>query len=218
MNIYVTTEGVVETIVYKYWIPYINPNLTCVDYLQDVTDNNFILFSGGGFPHYFEVIANAIEDVNLNSAFDRLVISVDSEEETYAAKRSEILGFVAQTHCRVEVRVIIQHFCFETWGLGNIRIVRPNTQSQLLRKYRAIFDVRSNDPEDLPPNNEEELNRSQFAEKYLRVALNDKFRNLTYSKRNPRALLHNTYFNQLQSRFSNTGHIASFHDFLNAFN
>jgi hypothetical protein len=47
--------------------------------------------------------------------------------------------------------------------------------------------------------------------------LNEKYRNLTYSKSNPGALLHVKYFEQIKNRLKDTGHIASFGAFLQAF-
>ena len=86
-----------------------------------------------------------------------------------------------------------------------------------LIQYKKFYNIRSADPELLPPYELEELNRAQFAEIYLRSALNDKFRNLTYSKRNPNALLNPKYFLRVKERFEQTGHIKSFDDFLTAF-
>jgi len=74
-----------------------------------------------------------------------------------------------------------------------------------------------NDPELLPAYPEEKLNRSQFAMRYLSLALYEKYKRLTYSKGKPNALLHPRYFNQVKRRLEETGHIRSFEAFLNAF-
>lgn len=217
MNIYVVVEGLVERRVYREWIPLVNPNLKQVYDIEAVVLDNFYLISGGGYPQYFDVVEAAIEDVNNFAAFDRLVISVDSEEFTFDDKYQEIDAFVSARYCRVDTRIVIQHFCIETWGLGNRTIVRRNPQLPRLITYRALFDVLDRDPELLPEYPDEELNRSQFAERYLRAALNDRFRNLTYSKSNPQPLLHPAYFGQLESRLNESGHIQSFAGFLAAF-
>jgi hypothetical protein len=124
---------------------------------------------------------------------------------------------LATQNTTVEIRIVVQHFCFEAWALGNRRIVRPHPTSSRLREYKQLFDVRSRDPELLPHKLDENLNRAQFAEKYLRLALTDTFRNLTYTKSNPQAVLHDKYFAQVKNRLRDTGHIASFDDFLRAF-
>ncbi len=217
MNIYVVTEGDAEEKIYKCWIPFVNPALSPVDRIDDVAYNHFYLISGRGYPQYFEIIKEAIEDINQFTMFDRLVISVDSEEMNKTDKYTEVMEFISNHQCRVEIRIIIQHFCFETWGLGNRRIMRINPQTPRLRKYKALYDVRSDDPELLPGNPDEELSRSQFALKYLRAAINDRYRNLTYTKRNPTTVRNIRYFEQVRNRLIQTGHIPSFNEFLTAF-
>lgn len=218
MNIYVVTEGKVEAIVYRCWIPLVNPILSPIDYISDVETNNFLIYSSKGYPYYFDTISDAIRDINLGKCFDRLVVTVDSEDYTKQEKYNEINSYLEEKDCSVEVIIVIQHFCIETWALGNRKIIRTNTNSRKLKEYKKLHNVRNNDPELLPPKPDEGLTRAKFAEKYLRVALNDKFRNLTYSKRNPRALVDEKYFVQVKNRYEETSHISSFNDFLNAFN
>lgn len=217
MNLYIVVEGKAEKSVYKSWIPLVNPQLTYVKYISEIVNDNFYLISGGGYPGYFEVIGNAILDVNEIGIFDRLVISADSEEMTCEEKYQELVDYVSEKKCSSEIRIIIQHFCFETWGLGNRKAVSQHPHSKKLQEYKKFFNVRVSDPELLPPYTKEGVNRSQFAEKYLRLALNDKFKNLTYTKKAPDALLHPKYFAQVKNRVEETQHIRSFEAFLEAF-
>ena len=217
MNIYIVTEGITESIVYKKWIPQINPALSAVSTISDVDQNKFFIVSSMGYPFYFETIANAIEDVNHLKKFDRLVITIDSEEMSRIQKYDEVADFVRSHPCRFNPRIVVQHFCFETWALGNRKIISPVPENRRLRQYKKFFDVRQFDPELLPALPEEEMNRAQFAEKYLRLALNDRYPTLTYSKANPKALLHTTYLEQVRLRATKTNHIDSFHEFLRAF-
>lgn len=216
MNVYVVTEGKAEGIVYKQWIPLINPTLRLVDSLDAVSESTFYIISAKGYPNYFDTIDNAIEDCNAISQFDRLVIAVDSEEMTKQDKYNEIQAHVSQKACRVNVRIVIQHFCFETWALANRKII-PLNSSGKLRGYKVLFDVRTRDPELLPAKPDENWNRSQFAFRYLALALNSKFRTLTYTKSNPKAVIHNKYLREIQTRLDQTGHVGSFRDLLNAF-
>ena len=218
MNIYVVVEGEVgEKKLYQSWIPLVNSALVYVNHISLIQNNNFAILSGGGYPHYFDVIRSAIEDVNTYTNIDRLVVSMDSEELSYNEKLNEISDFISQFALNAEIYTIIQHFCLEAWGLGNKVIIRPNPQSRKLIEYKRFYNVRSNDPELLPAYKNEELNRSQFAEKYLRHAVNDKYRNLTYTKKNPKVLMHHKYFNRVKERFYRTGQIKSFNDFILAF-
>lgn len=140
---------------------------------------------------------------------------------TYEDKKDEIETFVDdyQLTCgsNIDYRIIIQHFCIETWALANRSIVNRYSSNIDIQKFRSIWDVLYEDPELLPSLPEEKLNRAQFAEKYLRLLLNEKYRNLTYTKNNPKEIIHRKYFDKIKSRCIETGHIASFKDFLNAF-
>jgi hypothetical protein len=217
MNVYVVVEGKAEKIIYKSWIPLVNPALKSVDRISDVNSGSFHVVSGHGYPFYLEVIDNALSDVNHLRVFDRLVISVDSEEMTREEKLSEILEYLDGKQCIAEVKIVIQHFCLETWALGNRRVVRRQPASQRLRRYKGFFDVRIRDPELLPAYPGEDLNRAQFAAKYLSAVLNDRNDRITYSKHTPRFISHCKYFDQVRLRLRDTGHIASFESFLDAF-
>lgn len=217
MNVYVVVEGKSEKSIYKSWIPLVNPNLVSVDLISDVVRDNFYVISGMGYPGYFDVIDDAISDVNALRVFDRLVISVDSHDMTRDEKYREIHQYVQGKRCLAEIKIIIQHFCFETWALGNRRVVRRNPTSRRLRQYKAFFNVRAHDPELLPAYPLEDLNRSQFAVRYLRAALNERHKSITYSKGTPKFVSYYRYFDQVKLRFEQTSHISSFELFLGAF-
>lgn len=217
MNIFVVTEGRGDKYLYKSWIPYVNPNITYVDCIVNITDNNFSIVHSFGNPYYFRTIDKAIEDVNDHGNIDRLVISVDSEELSLQDKQSEIRRYLASKSCSASKFVIIQHFCIETWALGNKRACPVNPNSQALLTFKNLFDVRILDPELLPPYPPRKLNRAQFAEVYLRSMLQDRNMHLSYNKSRPKPLRRLAYFNQIRLRYQNTNHIASFNSFLNAF-
>ena len=219
MNVYLVTEGPVgEKQIYSCWAPLANPSLRVIRSIDEITQDCIFIVSGGGYPGYFEVIENAAKDVAAIPAFDRLIVAIDSEEQTYAEKFAEIDGFIGGLGLGVNYRIVVQHFCLETWALGNRAIVSRKPKNQKVREYLSLFDVLRLDPELLPGKRDEGLNRAQFAEKYLRRLLNEKFRNLTYTKSNPGALLHKKYYEQVHSRLVDTGHIGSFDGFVNAFN
>ena len=216
MNVYLIVEGTGEKPVYEHWVPLVNPNLSVVDSLDEVKNNNLIIYSGGGYPNYFDVIQAGVEDVAESEQLDRLVISIDSEAMSYQEKREEIEEFVSALGRDLEYRVVVQHFCLETWALGNKVIVKRNPRDRKLREYMKFFDVVSQDPELLPDYSKEDLTRAQFAARYLKKLLNERYRG-TYKKGNPRPLLHDLYYERVRRRFEETGHIASFEDFLSAF-
>jgi hypothetical protein len=215
MNIYVVVEGDNEKEVYPSWVPEVNSNLTLVNDISEIVDNNYAIISGGGYPQYLDVIDNAILDVNDHRNINKLVISVDSEDMTKEQKYQEISDHIQGKFCIAEICIVIQHFCLEAWALGNRMIIRKKPSNIELRNYLKIFNVKNEDPELLPAYNE--LTRAQFALKYLHKAINDLNPRTTYSKKNPRFLMQPGYFNQLSTRLVDTGHIGSFQSFLDAF-
>lgn len=218
MNIYVVVEGErAAKEVYAAWIPMVNPALSQINNISDFTNNNFFLFAGYGYPKYFDVIESAIEDINANQQISRLVIAVDSEDMTFQEKLTEMQEVVQKYTCRAQIKYVIQHFCLETWALGNRKIMSGNISDPRLRRYKRFFDVYSNNPELLPAYPEEELNRAQFAYSYLIRLLKEKNKRLSYSKYDSRSIQGDKYFVQLNKRLNETKHIPSFQTFLDAF-
>ncbi len=216
MNYYIVVEGPAEKRVYKDWIKHLRPELNYVKDIFDINNNHFSIISGGGYPQYFEIIESAIEDVNSHTNIDKLIISIDSEDMTFNEQYDELNEFLSDKVCSADVQIIIQHFCFETWALGNKRIGPRNPErGSELHKYKAIFNVLNNDPELLPNYPKEELNRSQFALKYLVTLL--KAKNSSYSKRMPNAVINNHFFEGVKKRCVVNNQIGSFKLFLEAF-
>ncbi len=215
MNIYVVVEGKSEKKVYMTWIPYVNPDLTYVDHPAELEANQFAIVSSMGYPQYLEDVERAVEDVASNAVIDRLVVAIDSENMTKEEKYLEVEERIHSVDTDIEYRIVVQHFCLETWALGNRRVVAPLPNDAELKRYKTFYDVRVRDPEDLPPF--EEWNRAKFAYQYLRRVFVDRWGSFTYSKSNPGQLTSKPYFDQLQRRLSDTGHIESFEDFCSAF-
>ena len=218
MNIYLVVEGLVgEKQVYAHWVPLVNPSLRVVNFIDEIVNDHLIIYAGMGYPSYLEMIRNGIDDVKRNAHIDRLVIAVDSEDMSCEDKYQEIDAYVKLCGAPLNYRIIVQHFCLETWALGNQALVTRRPSDPALQEYRKEFDVLGRDPQLLPSYPKENLNRSQFAARYLKKLLNEKHRNITYSKSNPRALLHDKFYYSVKTRFEKTGHIDSFDNFLTAF-
>lgn len=219
MNIYVIVEGEKATKkIYQHWIAYTNSRLTPVDDLRNFKEENYFIFAGHGQSEFPDKVKKAIEDVNNISVIDRLVVGIDSEDKDYDEKLAEVRGWVNQQKCRVEVRYIIQHFCLETWFLGNKTLFRKAPQDAELLRYINLFDIRAADPECLPANSQEGLNRAKFAYRYLRAGIRDVHSNRKcYSKSNPGIVLESGFFSQVKERYVKLDHIRSFKGFLEAF-
>lgn len=218
MNYYVVVEGAAtEREVYRSWIPLVNPHLTFVSHPSLLDGGKFTIVSGFGYPFYKQVILNAIADIADLPGNTRLVVCVDSEEMEREEKFSEIQSLVESAAAPLlDCRIVVQHFCFETWALGNRKLKGPSNNPDLTN-LRRLYDVSHLDPEGLPPLVEKELNRSQHAAYYLAKLLNNKHKNITYSKSSPDVVAHPKYFEQVKNRLHDTQHINSFESFLNAF-
>jgi len=182
MNIYVVVEGEVgEKQIYREWIPCVNNKLMFSPTIDQVNHNNFLILHGGGYPQYFSIIEQAIQDVltiqnGNNRIFDRLVVSADSEEQSYEEKKSELTEFIdgklkEQRINFFEYKTIVQNFCLEAWCLGNRKIISNSNKNAELEKHIKHFDVKSSDPELLESPENEALTRAQYAKGYLKAAL-----------------------------------------------
>lgn len=218
MNTYLIVEGIEsEYIIYPKWIKLIDGKVKFVYKLEDVENDTILLMSGFGHPMYFEIIANAIIDIKDCNKFDRLVIVVDSEELSYNEKRKELEDYLNELQVPIPYEIIIQHFCLEAWALGNKKIYSRNSQNPTLRSYQKLFNVAANDPEELPPNKNDGLNRAKFASKYLVRLLQEKYRGITYKKGSPTIIAERTYFENIKKRYEAGKHIQSFGAFLRIF-
>jgi len=226
VNVYVVLEGDrAAKKIYSTWIPLANPTLTYAPEISDVVHNHFYVEAAFGYPGYFDRIRDAIANVATLQVhgvrqFDRLVVAIDSEDLSLAQKLAEIRAEIGPTltaeNTPIDCRLIIQHPCFESWALGNRHLAR-GTPDAAITAYRAIHNVHTLDPELLPALPAEGLNRSQFAYKFLRLLQTVRYHRQTYSKSDPKIVATSNYFEQVKSRFHQTGHIGSFHSFLGAF-
>ena len=196
----------------------VNAQLKSIDYLDQYSKDNFYIFFGKGQPAFWERVGRAVEDVHQIKGIDRLVIGFDSEDKSCDEKLSEAKEYVDSLACKVEVRFIVQHFCIETWLLGNRDIFRKKANNKELREYYTRFNIRDGDPEDLPDYRAKSMNRAQFAYDYLRLGIRDTYGSERYyTKSNPGIALEEQYFNKIMHRHLNFKHIKSFKGFLDAF-
>jgi hypothetical protein len=219
MNVYIVAEGQTEKLIYREWIPQLNPALSEVQYVADFQANNFYIVDGGGVPQYFEAIEAAIEDGRANPTITRVVVCADSEDMTLAEKTAELMDFIQLRNPTVEVRVVVQHYCFESWALGNRRAMPVTVRTDPLLRFKKHFDVSVHDPELLGPVPGSELNRAQTAKAYLRAMVSTKWKaeSLTYLPGHPGPVAHKSYLRHVRSRHLENAHIQSLGALLTAF-
>ena len=216
MNIYLVTEGSCDKKIYKSWLCIQYPHLKVVDYIDEVVNNHVYIIAGNGTKD-FKTIQDGVADVYKLTQFDRLVIAFDSEKLSFQEKYTEINQIIINEGKNIDYKIIIQHFCIETWALGNKNIVPRLPISDEIIKYLTVYDVGILDPEGLPcyPINNPEK-RARFAYRYLKALLHEKY-NLSYNKKRPFSICNDEYLSEIRKRFENVDHLKSFEGFLTAF-
>ena len=211
MNLYFILEGEqTEVKLYPKWISYILPHYLKVDFENQVKNNNYYLFSGGGIPSLYKHTVNAIKNINDNPIFDKLIVCLDGEEigaeerikeiEKYIIASKEILN----DKCKLEI--VVQNICIETWFLGNRKIVKKTPEGKRLREFINHYNVIVEDPEIM-----EKIatfrNKAYFHYSYFREILKE--HNLSYKKSNPNIVMEKTFFEELEKRTMDTNHLPS---------
>jgi hypothetical protein len=218
MNLYFVVEGVTERKVYPAWLSYLLPELDRVNVSSKVEDNNYFLISGGGYPSIYNIIEDAIEEINDIKRYDYLVICLDAEENTVDYIEQEIqakfnqLSSVKQFYLtNTNFKIIVHNRCLETWFLGNSKIYTRQPQSTELLNYTRYYNTFKDCPELMGNNNSS--THAQFHEDYLKTLFQEK--NMKYSKTKPGDVQKEYYLNELKSRVQQqTTHLPSFQNFI----
>ena len=215
MNLYFLVEGKrTEKKVYPCWLSVLLPEYKQLSYAFEVNQNNYYLFSGDGFPSLLHHLENAIAEINDIGCFDYLILCLDADEVTVQERIQEIQVYLQEKNVKLNqaaLKIIVQNRCFETWFLGNRKVYQRQPQSEILKKYQDHFNVQQNDPEEMQVLSKFET-IAQFHESYLKQMLAE--RGIRYSKNNPNDVKEAHYLQELIKRNQETGHIASFGDFI----
>ncbi|MFQ2224504.1 hypothetical protein ACK32A_17040 [Aeromonas enteropelogenes] len=222
MKVYVLVEGVsTEMAVYPVWfdslIP-VKPVFRFIEEFNDFRDSESGIFyvSGQGYPSILNHIENAIENSRAANV-DYLIVVVDSDEANPIARENDIRQEINKLEIpdRLQVMIIVQNRCFETYLLANRRCIPRVAQSEELVTYKRYYDVHNNDPE-LMGNFEPDNTHSQFHFKYAATALREN--RIMYSKANPNGVCNTAYLEGILSRTRDTRHLNSFTSLINNVN
>lgn len=227
MNFYIIVEGEkTEMSVYPAWLSLLAPEYTRIENFDDVNENNYYIFCGGGIPSIYSHVTNAVLDINgINSKegphYDYLLVCLDTEEENrdYIMQQIENqLKSKGVSLQNAELLIFEQKICMETWFLGNQSVFKDNPQDSEYLDFIKYYNVGQNNPEEMGNMNPNKFaTAARFHLRYLQQMLEE--RNMSYSKRNTHAVQQQTYLQQLIKRYEETGHIATFgswYDFVKA--
>jgi hypothetical protein len=224
LSLYLFHEGTVtEKLVYRAWIQHALPGLREVESAPEITRGTFFLFAGGGFPAYEPALENCACDVRDNPAIEHLLVCVDTDDRPSAGVRRALVEArveqaIAAVGMRagnpdVQVHVVVQHWCIETWFLGHATLSLRAPPTPRLQRLMAHFDVRAADPETmgLPPWTDRDTARTThgFHQQYLAELFQNVVPRTRYAKNNPGIVLDRAYYDALVERVDTTSHLPS---------
>jgi hypothetical protein len=218
MNFYIIVEGEkTEMSVYPAWLSLLAPAYTRIANFDDVNENNYYIFCGGGIPSIYTHVTNAVLDINeINSKggphYDYLLVCLDTEGESrdyimqQIEKQLKSEGVSLQN---AELVVLEQKVCMETWFLGNQSVFKENPQNPEYLDFIRYYNVGKDNPEEMSNMDENRFaTTARFHVRYLKRMLEE--RNMTYSKNNTVDVQQSAYLQQLIKRYEETEHIATF--------
>ena len=224
MNLYILVEdGKSGHKIMDQWISILLPFLSRAKDVGSVSQNQYILFSGFGYPRILgtnpdspdkNVLGATIETINDSGRFDYLLIFLDGDHEgTHARKKKvedKIQGF--KEPLSIPYFVFIQNICFETWLLGN-QDMMPKNPSPSFSPYEAHYSVFKSDPELMPNNPLSGVSTpSLYHARYLRAMLKEAGHHYNKSKPAP-VVMTDYYLKQLKKRTLETPHLKSLTEF-----
>jgi hypothetical protein len=216
MNVYFLVEGrSTEKKLYKFWLSYLVPKLKQVNFYDEISNNNYYLMSGNGYPSIIKEILNCVNKMQEVSKYNYFVICLDADEDTIESRKNEITDFIKEKNIElgnIKLIPIIQNRCIETWLLGNRRIFNSRQPQQPpLSDYTQHYDVYAEDPELIKKY--KQYNHSQFHFEYLKAIFQSK--NIAYTKKNPGEAQKEYYLQELKNRIRDEPqHLKSFQEFI----
>lgn len=217
MNLYFLVEGRrCERKLYPAWLAVLAPGLRQVKAVSQITADSFFLISGEGYPSLLDIhLPNAIQDVENSGRFDWLVVVLDADEDSGAAREAKVRAAVDQASTPLQsarLAVVVQYRCIETWLLGNRKAFVRNPTDPQLRSYVDHHDCSVLDPEAMPPYPGWQT-QVQFHHAYLKALCNE--RGVRYSKSQPGDTATRAYLEQLVRRVQDQpDHLCSFQTLL----
>jgi hypothetical protein len=216
MNVFFLVEGRhTERKVYPKWLCHLVPSLTQVAKPSFVKANHFCIVSGHGYPSILTYLGNSVEEANRLDCFDFFVIVVDADDKTVSERETEIMNYMMKEGIKlsnkIELIIISQRVCIETWFLGNRKIFKKNVDDPILSKWISFYNVKTDDPEEmlLFPNFSDAI--GSFHKVYFKKMMFE--RNLKYTEQTTNSVEAKTFLDQIIKRYKQ-GDIVSFGKFL----
>jgi hypothetical protein len=203
VNIYLLVEGRnTERIVYSNWLVNSLENHVIADEFDNLNGRSIFCFSGEGFPSVLDrALPKAVLDIRGVGAYDALVVVFDCDDAEVEVLREHALRIIAGVGGlppHVDLVLVIQKRCIESWLLGNRRFIPRIAQSSDLVDCKRFYDVTTNCPEEMGAPSKFSGSASAFHLHYLRAAFRE--RGLIYSKSRPSDAANIAYLRELRIR------------------
>ena len=171
MNLYILVEdGKSGHKIIDHWIPLLLPSITRAPTIDEMTENQYVIFSGLGYPRILgtdatspskNVLGQTIETINDTQKIDYLLIFLDGDEEG-TERRTEIVTQKIKNYPKpltCPFVIFVQNKCLETWLLGNRDFFPAQPSEKFLPFLIAWFPVYFFDVEKNPAQSVFELCR-----------------------------------------------------------
>lgn len=201
------------------WFEYMDFKYCRVADIKEVRENNYVLQSGQGVTQLVtRVLFDTIDTILLNPGkIDMLVVILDAEELEADARKQQVNEQINRRYERgkidFDIEVFVCNRCFETWLLGCCGLYPtnyPDPQSDFY-KYYIHYNVEKDDPEKMKTPEGDKGTTAKYHFHYLHELL--RYRNIRYSKNNPKNVATERYFKGIVERIEKTEHLNSFKTF-----
>lgn len=224
MNLYILVEdGKSGHKIIDNWIANLMPSLTRVASVNEVTEQNYVIFSGLGYPRLLgtdsssssrNVLGQTIETLNQIKKFDYFLIFLDGDDEGVQARKNITIHKIEhyKEHLSCPYQIFVQNKCIETWLLGN-RDYFPKTYSQSFEAFANHYNVALLDPE-LMENDSRALvtTNALYHERYLRQMMQEVGLHYLKSRAHP-VMYSRPFIEGLQQRVIETNDLKSLKEF-----
>ena len=225
MKLYILVEdGKSGHKIIDHWIPLLLPTLTRAKSIAEIQNNQYVLYSGMGYPRLLgtdrsspekNILGQTIDTINLYQTIDYLLIFLDGDDDGVNLRHQIVQQKIESYHRPLSCPYVIfvQNKCLETWLLGN-RDLFPTTPLPNFLPFLAHYNVSIDDPEQMEkdPNFAFASTSALYHERYLRAMMQNL--GYRYSKSRPCPIMYTeSFINGLKKRIAETQHLQSLNNF-----
>lgn len=225
MKLYILVEdGKSGHKIIDHWIPLLLPTLTRAKSMAELQNNQYVIFSGMGYPRLLgtdpaspekNILGQTIDTINRYQEIDHLLIFLDGDDDGVSIRQQRVTQKIENyPHplCCPFV-IFVQNKCLETWLLGNQSFF-PNEPHLNFLPFLTHYNVYTDDPELMEKDPDVPLASTSalYHERYLKAMMQNL--GYHYSKSRPAPIMYTQLFlDGLKERVTQTPHLQSLNHF-----